>query len=117
MTNRQQSDQTTLELAANRLLLRAIVAHLILSDSERAESTIRSLNSAINAVASGVIKVPDMDPTVQSKASDLARQRARAFLSDFSMTPEFDDLRAREQTHDASALAPRYLSRVVSQSG
>ena len=94
MGNPSEFDQVTIELAANRLLLRAVVAHLILSDSGSAERTVRSLTSAINAMASGEIKVPGMEPAVQSKAIGLVRQRAGAFLSDFSLTPEFDDLRA-----------------------
>lgn len=78
-------NQIGIELAANRLLVRAIVAHLVLSDSERAERTIRSLTSAVEAMASGAIKVPDMDPAVKARAIELVRQRARAFLSEFSL--------------------------------
>lgn len=78
-------NQIGIELAANRLLVRAIVAHLVLSDSDGAERTIRSLTGAVEAMASGAIKVPDMDPVTKARAIELVRQRARAFLSEFSL--------------------------------
>ena len=78
-------DQMAIEIAANRLLLRAVVAHLVLTDSDRAERTIRSLTSAVEAMASGAIRVPDMDPAAKAQAIELVRQRARAFLSEFSL--------------------------------
>ena len=83
-------NQINIELAANRLLVRAIVAHLILANSARAERTIRSLVGAVDAMARGAIKVPDMDPELKERAIGLVRERARAFLSEFSLAAPAD---------------------------
>jgi hypothetical protein len=88
MRDQNNFDQMVIETAANRLLLRAIIAHLIMADSERAERTIRSLQSTMDAMSSGAIKVRDMDPEVHRIAVDLVKRRAQAFLKDFSLAAD-----------------------------
>jgi hypothetical protein len=78
-------DQMVIETAANRLLMRAVVAHLIAADSTKADQTIQSLASAINAMASNSIQLGDMAPDVHTRAVALVWKRAKTFLRDFNL--------------------------------
>ena len=73
----------TVETAANRVILRALLAHLVVSDPVNAAKTVRSIQRAIQKMAAGAIH--DMDPTVRAKAIALVEKRAQAFLTEFAL--------------------------------
>lgn len=78
-------DKLIVETAANRLVLRAILSHLIFSDPKRAEETVHSLLGSVHEMADGSIKVHDMDPDLHAKAIALVTKRATAFLKDLKV--------------------------------
>ena len=71
-----------IELAASRLALLAIAAHLIASSTNSA-ATIKAMQTAIDGTAGSSVTMGDMTPEVHTAATALVRKRATAFFVGF----------------------------------
>lgn len=76
-----------IEVAVNRLVLRAAVGHLIVTSRASALDTITGVRAAVDAMAAEAALLDTGDETVHAAAADLVRARAAAFLDTLAARP------------------------------
>ena len=92
-----------IELAANRLLTRALVVYLIANDPQKATTTIKSLLAAIDAMANSAALANELDPSIHSAATALIRKRASSFLAELGLSSLPPEVRAAARQVEPAA--------------
>jgi hypothetical protein len=70
------------EVAALRLIVRSMLAHMLISADRPIPVMLRSFEEAAAKMSPDEVCVPDLDPELHRKAYALANKRAQALLRD-----------------------------------
>jgi hypothetical protein len=81
-SNTDLIEDLRIELAAQRLIVRSIIAHLLANSDKPMPLALRDLEEATVKMAPDVAPLADLDPVLHAKGYELARRRATALLSD-----------------------------------
>ena len=76
----KQIERLFVEMTAQRLILRGIVAHLLLANDEPISATLKAFAEAVEKMSPEIVPIPDLDPALHRKAAFLARTRAQKLL-------------------------------------
>lgn len=74
-----------IEVIANRLLLRALIATIIAADPAKAPTTAKSFLAAIEVMANSAVMAKDHEAALHTAAVMLVRRRATSFLAEFGL--------------------------------
>lgn len=75
-------EQILVELAAQRLIMRSLLAYVAITSKEPLAELMRHLREAAEKTSPAVVALPDLDPKLHEKASALAHERAAQFVRD-----------------------------------
>jgi len=90
-------EELRVELAAQRLITRSIIAHLMIASDEPIAAALEAFEEAIMKMSPDQVAVADLDPAVHSKAFELAGRRAREMQGDIGAL-----VRRPRKTRDAA---------------
>jgi hypothetical protein len=76
-------DNLTLELVAQRLVTRSVILYLLIEGKHSVKEIVEQMEEASDRTSVGVLPLEGIDPEVQRKASELARERGRDLVKSF----------------------------------
>jgi len=86
-TNLNSFDEARVEVAALRLIVRAILTYLACRDENGAEATLTEIAGMLEGTGSYVLSAEDLDDNLRQAATELARTRTANFISNIHKLP------------------------------